>query len=394
MDSAPKGGTIQSEAGAICFIFMIFFLNMLSRLGLAPFLPGIENELSLTHTDTGALFLFISLGYGIGLFCSTIISAYLSHHRQISFSAIAVGMSLLLLSLSYNIWALRLLFAVLGFSGGLCLPSSVAILTSLVRYQDWGKVLAIQQLAPNLAYICSPLFANIILNNFSWRFAVTAYGIASILMGGIFFLFNNLSVYYGKAPSFKLIRHLVLKPPFLIMIILFSVALGVNQGFFSIAPLYLTVERQLESGFTNQLLTISRIFAFGMPLLAGWASDKYGLKKILYITMSASSLATILVTAVPVGWLGPGLILQAVASVCFFPLGFAVLSHITSQQNRNIAVAFTIPFSHFIGVGIVPTLIGFSGDAGSFGWGIGALGAITAIGLLLLRYLHVGKEKG
>ena len=114
MDSATKGGTIQSEAGAICFIFTIFFLNMLSRLGLAPFLPNIENELSLTHTDTGALFLFISMGYGIGLFCSTIISAHLSHHRQIAFSAIAVGVSLLLLSLSNNIWTLRLLFTVLS----------------------------------------------------------------------------------------------------------------------------------------------------------------------------------------------------------------------------------------------------------------------------------------
>ena len=33
--------TRRGVPGTIFFLFLIFFLNMLSRLGLAPFLPGI-----------------------------------------------------------------------------------------------------------------------------------------------------------------------------------------------------------------------------------------------------------------------------------------------------------------------------------------------------------------
>ena len=35
------------------------------------------------------------------------------------------------------------------------------------------------------------------------------------------------------------------------------------------------------------------------------------------------------------------------------------------------------------------TVIGFSGDAGSFGWGIITLGISTALGLILLRFLTI-----
>lgn len=380
-------GTIKEQSAALALIFAIFYLNMLSRLGLAPLLPGIATEFSLTHAEAGAMFFFVSMGYGIGLFSSSIISARLSHHHLIALSSIIVGASLITLSFCDSLWSLRIWLMVLGFSGGLYLPSGVAVVTSLVRSKDWGKALAIHQLAPNLAYFCSPLLADLILDGFSWRIAVVVYGTASIVMGGIFFQFARFGSNYGEIPSFKLIRRLVVNPTFPIMILLFSLALAVNQGVFSIMPLYLTSERQMEYGLANQLLSLSRLIAFGMPLLAGWASDKYGLKKTLYIVVAVNSLATFLVALVPGLWIAPGLILQAVASVCFFPLGFAVLSHIMPKQSRNIAVAFIVPIGHLLGAGMVPTLIGLAGDIGSFSWGFGALGLITVMGLFLMRYL-------
>jgi MFS transporter, NNP family, nitrate/nitrite transporter len=392
-DDSREERTIKTEAGTIFFMFMIFFLNMLSRLAFAPFLPGIENELSLNHTETGALFLFISLGYGTGLFCSTLISTRLNHHRQVVLSSILVGVSFLLLSLSESILTLRIILPVLGFSGGLYLPSSVVILTSLVRNQDWGKVFSIHQLAPGLAYISSPLFANLLPAHFTWRFAIAVYGVASVLMGVIFFKFCHLEVLYGKAPSFKVMHRLMKNPSFLMIILLFSLALSINQGFFSIVPLYLAVERALDSDMINKLLIVSRVVVFGVPLLAGWASDTYGLKKTLYVTLLTSGMAIVLVAIVPAGWIGFSLIMQATTSVCLFPLVFAALSHITSQQDRNIAVAVAIPIGHFIGAGMTPSLIGFSGDTGRFSTGIIILGVITASGIVLAKFLKINRHE-
>lgn len=387
--AGDEGGTIRAEAGTLFFIFTIFYLNMLSRVGLAPILPGIESELGLRHVEAGSLFLFVSVGYGAGLFSSTFVSVRLTHHRQIVLSAVAVGAGLCLVAASRSLWALRSSFFVLGCAGGLYLPSGVAFITFLVRRQDWGKVLSIHQLAPNLAYISAPLAATAIAGSLSWRAAVLGYGAASICAGAVFMMVGKSAGFHGEPPSLGLIRRLMKTPAIWIMILLFGLALGVNQGLFSILPLYLAVERKLDLAAAGRLLAVSRGVAFAVPLLTGWASDRYGLRRTLAATVAASSIATLSVSLASPAWLGVGLTLQAVASVCFFPLGFAVLSRITSNETRNIAVAFTMPFGHFIGAGIVPTLIGYAGDVATFSRGIGILGLLTIAGLLLLRFIKL-----
>ena len=381
--------TIQAKAGTIGFLFTIFALNMLSRLGLAPLLPSIETDLSLSHASAVSLFLFMSVGYGSGLFGSTFISAKICHHHQIVLSSVAVGVSLLAFSLSASLLTLQASLFVLGFSGGLYLPSGVATLTALVRRPDWAKVLSLHQLAPNLAYICSPLIAQVLLQNHSWRLVVALYGGGAIVIGISYQVVGKPEYIYSEAPTLANVRAMLDTPAIWIMILLFSLALGVNQGLFSILPLYLTTERGLSAAMANHLLAISRAVAFAMPLLSGWAADRYGLKRVMLIAVAASSAATLLVATLPGAMLGAGLIFQAGASVCFFPLGFAALSRITHDRNRNMAVALTVPFSHFFGAGMVPAMIGLAGDTIGFAWGIGALGAMTIAGLILLKLIKL-----
>ena len=380
--------TRRGVPGTIVFIFLIFFLNMLSRVGLAPLLPDIGHELNLSHTAAGSLWLVGSVGYGSGLFGSTFISARICHKHQIVLSSVAVGTSLLVLSITSNLWSLRGTLIVLGIAGGLYLPSGVATLTSLIDRQHWGKVLSFHQLAPNLAYICSPLLAELFLRQHPWRFTLAVYGVAALLAGLLFQLLGKTDRAYGEVPSMASIGRLLANPAIWIMILLFSLAIGVNQGLFNIIALYLTAERQLDSTQANHLLTVSRVVAFAMPLLTGWLADRYGLKKTLFASVAASAVGTFSIATLPLGMLGVILALQATASVCFFPLGFTVLSRITTEKNRNMAVALTVPFSYFFGAGMVPTLIGYSGDMGSFNWGIGILGGATLFGLLLLRYVR------
>ena len=380
--------TRRGVPGTILFIFLIFFLNMLSRLGLAPLLPEIGIEFNLNHAAAGSLFLFVSVGYGSGLLGSTFISARICHQHQIVLSSISVGASLLVLSFTSNLWSLRWTLFVLGIAGGLYLPSGVATLTSLVDRQHWGKVLSFHQLAPNLAYLCSPLLAEIFLHQHSWRFTLALYGVAAILAGMLFQLLGKTDRAYGEAPGIASIGRLLANPAIWIMILLFSLAIGVNQGLFNIMALYLTAERQLDSTQANHLMSVSRVVAFAMPLLAGWFADRYGLRKTLFASVAASAAATFSIATLPASWLGASLVLQATASVCFFPLGFTVLSLITTDNNRNMAVALTVPFSYLFGAGMVPTLIGYTGDMGSFNWGIAILGVATLFGLLLLRYVR------
>lgn len=386
-DDIHEDESYYASIGTIIFISTIFFLNMLSRLGLAPLLPNIEQELSLAHAETGGLFLFVSLGYSIGLFGSTFIAARLCHQRMISISSFAVGGALLVFSLSESLLGLRAVLTVLGIAGGLYLPSSVATITSLVKKRDWGKALSIHQLAPNLAYICAPLLADVIMKWYPWRHVVAIYGLASIVLGIIFSRKRNAGDFCSRAPSKELIFQMLKDRGIWVLILLFSLAIGLNQGIFLMTPLYLISERGMDQSMVNHLLGLSRIAAFGAPLLTGWISDKYGLKKTIYCIVLCCSMATFLMVMVPSSWIGLALFLQAVTSVCFFPLGFVMLSRRTSPESRNVAVALTIPPSHFIGAGVVPTTIGLTGDMGSFSLGLSLLGILALLGLFLFQFL-------
>ncbi len=277
-----EGGTIGEKAVPILFIFGIFFLNMLSRLGLGPLMPAIEAELGLRHVQAGSLFLPVSVGYGGGLFVSIFLSARVSHHRLIFVSALAVGAALLFISRIQGLFLLYFALFCLGLTGGLYLPSGVAMLTFLVRRRDWGKVLSIHQMAPNLAYICGPFAAALIADRMSWRFAMTAYGPASLAAAVAFRTLGPAEGFRGAVPRIELFKRLAETPAVWIMIVLFSLALGINQGLFSIIALYLTAERNLTMESANRLLAISRTVAFAMPLLTGWAADRYGLKRFCF----------------------------------------------------------------------------------------------------------------
>ena len=383
------GSGLWFTFGTIGFIVGIFFLNMLSRLGLAPLMPEVERELSLSHTRAGTMFLFISLGYGLGMFFSTFLSARLSHHRQIVVSSSAVGLALLLIARISHPGALSAALLVLGVSGGLYLGSGVAALTSLVQRKNWGKALAVHQLAPNLAYVVAPLAANFFLARYSWRTAFEVYGAASIVLGLIFLCRREVGGFHGQAPSLALFKGLFTDRAIWTLILLFGLSLGVNQGVFAMLPLYLSAERGLDHDWANSLLSLSRAAAFAAPLAAGWVSDRYGLKKTLLVVVSASGLTLLFLALAPSSWLGPALVLQAISCVCFFPLGFVALSQITRPEVRNVAVAVTVPFGHLIGAGLVPTIIGLAGDHGSFTLGLVALGALNLAGLGLLKRLRL-----
>lgn len=141
--------TLQSKLGPAFFLTSIFFVNFLSRVILAPLLVTIEKELHLDHQEAGILFLLISVGYSLALFGSGHLSSRLVHRKTIFLSTLGLGITLLGLSVSHSLWSIRSALFLLGICAGIYLPSGIATLTSLVRPQDWGKAVAIHELAPN-----------------------------------------------------------------------------------------------------------------------------------------------------------------------------------------------------------------------------------------------------
>ncbi len=350
-------------------------------------MPAIERDLTIGHAAAGSLFLFLSLGYFPGLLGSGFVSSRFTHRWTIILSSMAVGGSLLAVSLSHTLWGIRAGLILLGLSGGLYLPSGIAIITDMVSSRDWGKAVAVHELAPNLGFIAAPLLAEGLMIWFSWRGVLALLGGAAVIAGAVFTRFGRGGAYSGETPSPETLRVLLILPSFWIMTVFFIMAIGASLGVYAMLPLYLVAERGFDRILANQLVASSRAAGPAIALMAGWASDKLGPKRALGGIFLATGMATVLLGMARGAWIIPFLFLQPMLVVCFFPAGFAALARIGPPQVRNVAVSLTMPLAWLLGGGAIPAGIGILGDEGLFFLGIMLVGTMLIGSTMLLKYL-------
>jgi len=384
--------TFRSHIPALLFLTGIFFINFLSRIILAPLLPAIEGDLGIGHGEAGSLFLFISLGYCVGLLGSGFVSSRFTHRWTVIVSSVAIGGVLVVIAFSPTMWALRGGLILLGAAAGLYLPSGIAALTSLVSARDWGKAVAIHELAPNVGFIAAPLVAEGLMLWFPWQGVIALIGAAALLAGVAFIRIGKGGTFPGETPGPKTLRILVTQPAFWVMTALFSLAIGASLGVYTMLPLYLVAEQGFERSWANQLVALSRIVGPGAALVAGWVSDQRGAKRTLGGIVLATGMATVFLGMARGSWIVPFLFLQPMLAVCFFPAGFAALAHIGTPEVRNVAISLTIPVAFFVGGGAVPAAIGMMGERGSFALGIVAYGIVLLGSVILLRYLRLRED--
>lgn len=385
--------SIRSQMTPILFLVGIFLLNFIGRIVLSPMMPTVEKDLNVGHDEAGSLFFMISLGYCIGLLFSGFISSRVTHRKTILLSSIALGGALIVVSISHDLWMIRLALIFLGTAAGLYLPSGIATVTELVQPEHWGKAIAIHELAPNLAFIIAPLLVEALLGTFSWRGVLMLSGIASMVSGAVFMIFGKGGNFPGEAPNMSTLRVILKEPSFWIMMGLFSLGIGASFGVYTILPLYLVAEKGMDRTWANTLIAFSRIFTLGSSILTGLITDRIGPRKTLMGIFVTAAIITILLGVVPGWWIIPTVFIQSILATSFFPAGFAALSRIGSARIKNIAVSLTMPISFLLGGGVIAAGIGMAGEMGSFALGFILFGGILLLGFLLARSLKFMKGR-
>jgi NNP family nitrate/nitrite transporter-like MFS transporter len=370
----------------LSFLVFIFLVNFISRVILSPLLPTIEKELKISHGEAGSLFFLISAGYLLGLLGSAFLASRFTHKATIVVSSSGVGIALLVVCLADSLWPIRVGLLVVGFAAGLYMPSAIATITSLIAQPHWGKAIAVHELAPNVAFFTAPFLAELFLRFSTWRMALGFLGAAALCLGLGYLRFGRGGEFPGESPASGAFGALARTPAFWLMILMFGLGVGSTVGVYAMLPLYLVSERHMDSTFANTVLAFSRSYGPILGLVGGWVSDKLGPKRTMVTSLVLTGIFTLLLGPAPTEWLSAIVLLQPMLAVWFFPAGFAALAMITPANARNLSVGFTVPFGFLIGGGVIPTLIGVMGDAGSFARGYILTGLLIFLsGLLALR---------
>jgi NNP family nitrate/nitrite transporter-like MFS transporter len=383
------GSTFCAQLGPILLLASIFFLNITARIIIAPLLPAIEKDLSLSHAQSGSLILVTTAGYFVTVMGSGFLSARVTHRKTILFSAFAEALALALVSVSHSLLSLLGSLLLLGLAAGFYLPSGIATLTALVPAKHWGKALGVHELAPNLGFVAAPLISEALLHWFSWRSVLGFLGLSSALCGWVFWRFGQGGAFQGQGPNLASYRKLFNQSSFWIMAILFGLGMGASFGIFTMLPLYLTVAQGMDRPLANTIIGLSRVPGLLTTLMAGWATDRFGPRKTLLLVLLLTGLATVLMGVTSGAWLILLVFVQPMLAPCFFPAGFAAISRLGSAESSSLGVSVAVPLGFLFAGALLPVGIGILGDAGHFAVGFAGTGLLILSGSFLSLVLKL-----
>jgi NNP family nitrate/nitrite transporter-like MFS transporter len=370
----------------LLFFTLLFYLNFVGRILLAPLAPVMEAELGYTHSGTGSLFLLISLGYFFGLFASGVISSRLTFTQTIQLSATGFGLTLICIAFSRNYWQIGGLVTILGLTAGLYLPAGMAKLTELIPSTHWGKGLAVHELGPNFALFLAPLQVELLLHFFNWHLVLFFQGVLTLVIVAAYRFYSGRGESHGIPPTLSTLKEFLQQKKFWKLVLLFGLGMGCSLGVYSMLPVYF-IDQGIERDLGNSMLAASRTLGIPVVLIGGWLTDRIGVRRSLLIILTTGGLLTILIGVLQGYWVFVPVFLQPLFVVCFFPPAMKALTLSVPAELRTQVVAYTVPFGFLLGAGLTPLVLGMLGDAGLFRLTFVAMGCLMAAGTLLTRDL-------
>jgi NNP family nitrate/nitrite transporter-like MFS transporter len=369
----------------LLFLWFIWFVNFSIRIVFAPILPLVEDEFLVNHAQASSIFIFLSTGYGVAVIFSGFFSGRFGYKKSIILSLLLLSLIAFLIPFVHKFFMLYLFAFVLGFSVGFYLPSAIPLITEYYSEKDWGKAIAVHDTGASSAIFATPFVALFLLHFFPWRGIFVVFGCIYVACS-IVFCFVSTEVKITN-PTKAVFNDLIKIKSLWLMAIIWVFGAGANLGIYSIVPLYLTKELQLNIDYANTILGVSRLGAVGVAIACGFLIDRFNLRKVMFLVMIITGIFTVFMGLVSVRYIGIVLFLQAFFVTAFFPVGLVAIAKTFSREMRSLATGIILALAIAFGGGIMPYLLGVSGDLYSFRLGIVILGIFVALSSTLIFHL-------
>ncbi|OPY68509.1 MAG: putative 3-hydroxyphenylpropionic transporter MhpT [Syntrophorhabdus sp. PtaU1.Bin002] len=324
----------------------------------------------------------------LSLFFSGFFCGRLGYRKSIIISLVVSSALFFSISFVKEFSLLYLLSLICGISTGIYLPSAIPLITEYFSERTWGRSIAIHDSAASISIFSAPFIALFLLRFIQWRGIFTIFGVIFALAAVTFYFVSEELKIAGARRV--VVGDLIRTKALWIMAILWIFAAGANLGVYFIVPLYLTKELSLPIEYANTIFGISRLGGVAVAISVGFLVDRFSLRKIMCLILLATGILTVFVAWGSVRFMGFFLFLQASFVTGFFPVGLVCISRMFARETRGMATGLILTIGVTFGWGIIPYLLGLSGDNLGFRFGILLLGltVIASSGLtFLLREL-------
>jgi len=368
------------------FMLFVWFVSFSIRIVFSPILPLVEDEFAVNHAKASAIFTFLSAGYGLSVILSGLFSGRAGYKRTIMLSLGLLACLAFLIPAVHRFYLLYFAAFFLGFAHGMYIPSAIPLITEYYTEKNWGKAIAIHDTGASLDIFATPLVVLFLLHFFPWRGIFVVYGCAFVVFLGVFCLAATEVKIHD--PARALFREIVRIRSLWFMTCIWVFGAVSNLGIYSITPLYLTKELGLTIDYANTILGVSRLVSIGVAVACGFIVDRFSLRRIMFFLLAVTSVFTVLLGLSPVRHTGVLLFFQAFFVTGFFPVGLVAIARTFAREMRGLATGVILSASFFMGGGVMPWLLGVSGDLYSFRLGITILGVLTLFASTLVFRLR------
>ena len=373
------------------FIILIFwslwYVNFASRSVVAPILPVIEDELSISHIVAGSLFLFRSIGFAAILLLAGFVSSRLGLKRSILAGNCVLIVALILVLYSKTYLFLAFALFLLGLGAGIYLPCAIPLITLIFQKGNWGKAIAFHETAASFSLFSIPLLTAFALHFYQWRSFFAILAVACLLVTALFW--TVAPEHRSETEKSSSLSGVLVLKNFWIISLLWTFASMAHGGIYAIIPLFLVTERGMDLEFANSVLGISRIGGLFSTLLVGFILDRFKIRRILFFIFLGTGLATIGVALAKSFWLLTAmLLLQETFSFAFFPAALTAIARLTDPEQRSAFTGATMAIAVIFGLGFSPVILGAVADNFNFQTGIFSLGLCITIACLSFRWLN------
>lgn len=367
-------------------------MNYVSRMSFSPLLPFIEDAYGIGHARASSIFFFLSLGYGISVLCAGFLAGFLGERKCIFVSLLSMAAGLIAIPFIgvFN-WLCASAFMV-GAGSGVYLPSMIPMLTEYYDKKVWGKVISIHDSGAPIALFATPFLAIGLISVFPWQETFFLFGVILLACAVVFHCITREDVITRRK---KRMDFSIWKRKTLWLLTPACITLsGACIGLYFVTPLYLVKELQIPADNANVIFGISRIGGAIVGISSGFLVDRFKPKKMMVVLGLLTGIFTICIGFRHTAWLKTFLFLQGSTAIGFFPVLFVAVSRLFDMETRGHAMAFVMTLATTFGSGLIPYLLGLSGDHISFRFGIVMLGGITCISCTPLLFLRdLTKEK-
>jgi MFS transporter, NNP family, nitrate/nitrite transporter len=372
----------------LCVFWCLWFLNFFTRASFSPVLPLIEGNLSISHGEAGGFVTSYSFGYAVTLLIAGRFVSTWGYKRTVAAGISGIGLTLIALQWVEHYFTFHILFLLLGLASGTYIPSIVSIITETYDHKEWGKAIGLHDSAASAAIFSAPILFAFGLQFLPWKGILLLQGIACLILPLAFWRVS-IEPQPRISPRGSHYLNLFRRKPVWIMAVLCILSSAANMGVYSMLPLYLINERGMEYSFANNLVGISRLGGIVIQVFVGFFVDRYGYKRILFISLLTTGLSTLSLSLVPsFSLLLITLFIQAALSLAFFPVALAAIAKLTSPEERSMGIGAIISAGVIFGMGGAPLLLGIIADHFSFQVGILWMGVLTTLSSLMVRCLE------